>query len=188
MIHWVRSDPDAPALNDDDHNGIPDYVDDVCAAADRAFLYYAQHGFKPPLPDTHRGDARPDIYIVHYASRVEGGFGLTFAPSAAQGGTFVVINNDLDRDPKKVAGGVRTTVAHEPFHVIQYSYTPKGDMPDCVEGSATAMELNVYPDIDDVSTDQYIDLWLHESSRPPYDDRFQCDFVRAIPASARLKS
>jgi hypothetical protein len=176
VIHWVRSGPDAPALNDDDRNGIPDYVDDVRVAADRALLYYAQHGFKAPLPDTDGSDSRPDIYIVHYSSRVEGGFGLTFAPSFAQGGTFVVINNDLDRDPKQVAGGVRTTVAHELFHVVQYSYTPKGDMPDWVaEGSATAMELNVYPDIDDVSTDQYIDEWLHETSRPLYDDRFQCD-------------
>jgi len=69
-----------------------------------------------------------------------------------------------------------TTVAHEFFHVIQYSYTPKGGMPDWVaEGSATAMALNVYPDTDDVATDQYVDRWLHESSRPLYDDRFQSD-------------
>ena len=175
VIHYVTSGPDAPPLNDDNKNGIPDYVDEVRQAADTALAFYARNGFKAPTLDSDGSDARPDVYIVHYSSRVEGGFGLTFAPASAEGGTFVIINNDLDRDPKKVEGGLRTTVAHELFHVIQYSYTPDG-MPDWVaEGSATAMAANVFPDLDDVASDAYVDQWLHETARPLYDDRFNCD-------------
>ena len=175
VVHYVRSGIDAPPLNDDNRNGVPDYVDEVKQAADGALAYYARLGFKAPLADTDGSDSRPDIYIVHFSSRVEGIYGITFPPAGAEGGTFVIINSDLDRDPKQVEGGLRTTVAHELFHVVQFSYTPRG-MPSWVaEGSATAMEANVFPDLDDVTTDTYVDRWLDQTDRPLFDERFNCD-------------
>ena len=36
VVHYVTSGPDAPPLNDDDHDGYPDYVELVSQAADTA--------------------------------------------------------------------------------------------------------------------------------------------------------
>ena len=51
VVHYVTTGPDAPALNDDNGDGYPDYVEQVAAAADVALAYYQQHGFKVPLAD-----------------------------------------------------------------------------------------------------------------------------------------
>lgn len=175
VVHWVTVGPDAPPLNDDDHNGIPDYVQDVRRAADESFAFYAAHAFKPPLPDTLGGDAKPDIYIKHFA-RTGGLLGLTFPQTVAHGGTFVIVGNDLDRDLEKVVGGLKTTVAHELFHVIQFSYVPNGEMPQWVaEGSASGMSVAVYPSIQDTVIQDYLDTWLRQTWRPLYDNRFSCD-------------
>src|SRR5438046_5521854 len=51
VIHYVTSGPEAPPLNDDDHDGYPDYVEQVSQAADTALAYYQQYGLKLPRPD-----------------------------------------------------------------------------------------------------------------------------------------
>src|SRR5437868_2572456 len=51
VVHYVRRGPDAPPLNDDDHNGVPDYVTAAVRAGDKAILRYGRLGFKAPLRD-----------------------------------------------------------------------------------------------------------------------------------------
>jgi hypothetical protein len=43
VVHCVTVGLDAPPLNDDNHNGVADYVEQVGAAADAAFAYYSAH-------------------------------------------------------------------------------------------------------------------------------------------------
>jgi hypothetical protein len=175
VIHWVELGVDAPPLNDDDRNDLPDYVEEVADAAETSFTYFATHGFIAPRPDTAGSDSKPDIYIKHF-QRTQGLYGVTFAWTHAEGGTFVIVGNDLDRDPQKAVGGLKPTVAHELFHVIQYSYVPNGEIPAWVaEGSASALSIEVYPDIEDVVDQDYLDLWLRQTWRPLYDNRFKCD-------------
>ena len=40
VVHWVARGSYAPALNDDDGNGVPDYVEQVASAADAALDFY----------------------------------------------------------------------------------------------------------------------------------------------------
>jgi hypothetical protein len=175
VIHWVQTGPDAPPLNDDNGNRLPDYIDEIRAAADKSLAFYAAKRFKTPLPDTLGGDAKPDIYVRHF-ERTEGIFGVAFPHAIAAGGSFLIVGNDLDRNPERAVGGLGTTVAHELFHLVQFAYTPDGAMPRWIaEGTASAMELNVYPQIEDVATTDFLDLWLDETTRPLYDERFGCD-------------
>ena len=52
-------------------------------------------------------------------------------------------------------------IAHELFHVIQFSYLPSGAIPRWVaEGSASGMALAVYPSPFDLVTSTYLDRWL----------------------------
>ena len=46
VVHYVTLGIDAPPLNDDDSDGVPDYVERVGDAADRALAYYESRGFR----------------------------------------------------------------------------------------------------------------------------------------------
>ena len=121
VVHYVTTGPDAPPLNDDNDNGYPDYVEQVSLTADTALLYYERHGFKLPLADTAGPDTKPDIYIDDLPAGV---FGLTL-PQTAEGGTFVIVSPRLD-SRQKTLGSLPITVAHELFHVVQFSYIASG--------------------------------------------------------------
>jgi len=174
VVHYVTSGLDAPPLNDDDGSGVPDYVEQVAAAADTALAYYAARGYKLPLPDSGGSDARPDVYLSHFDHPDL--YGVAIAPVAGAGGSFVVLSSRLDQSPKLARGSLAGTAAHELFHVVQYAYVPDGTMPDWVaEGTASALALSVFPKIADLVAVEYLDLWLREPWRSLYDQRFSCD-------------
>ena len=174
VVHYVTTGLDAPPLNDDNANGVPDYVEEAGAAADTAFAYYAARGFRAPLADGAGPNTLPDIYIKHFHNPDL--FGLTYAPFRAQGGSFVIISSHLDQSPGLARGSLAGTVAHELFHVVQYAYVPRGQMPAWVaEGSAEAMSLLVEPKIEDLVSIDYMDQWLAQPWRPLFDERFYCD-------------
>jgi hypothetical protein len=170
IVHYVTTGPAAPPLNDDDESGYPDYVEQVGSAADTALLYYQRHGFKLPLADAAGPDSKPDIYIDNLPAGV---FGLTF-PETAEGGTFVLVSPRLD-PRQRTLGSLQITVAHELFHVIQFSYVTSGRLPLwAAEGSATALSMLVFPQLEDVAMDNYLDAWLSQPWLPLYDERFGC--------------
>ena len=163
VVHYVGVGIDAPPLNDDDSDGIPDYVERVGSAADFAVDYYEQRGFAAILPDQAGPDSRPDIYL---SRMTPGYFGVAFPAVQAQGGAFVVVSNALDPSPERSLGSLYGTVAHELFHLVQFSYfssTEDPVIPDWVlEGSAMAMESRVYAQLDDIVSSLQLRRWLDE--------------------------
>lgn len=173
-VHYVMTGLDAPPLNDDNHDGIPDYVQEIGTAADAALGYYAAHKFLGVPADSAGPDTKTDIYVKHFKDPDL--YGLTINPQHAQGGTFVILSSHLDMSPKLARGSVSVTVAHELFHVVQFGYVPRGGMPDWVaEGSATAVSLLADPKINDLTYVDYFDEWLAQPWRPLYDERSYCD-------------
>src|SRR5262249_45677928 len=151
VVHYVTVGIDAPPLNDDDADAVPDYVERVGAAADTAIAYYQRRGFASILSDQAGPDGRPDIYVSRFAP---GWFGVSFPAAQAQGGGFVVVSNALDPSPGRSLGSLYGTVAHELFHLVQFSsFGPTRDpaIPGwALEGQAAAMEIRVYPELDDI--------------------------------------
>ena len=172
IVHYVTSGPQAPPLMDADGNGFPDYVEQVGAAANIALLYYERHGFKLPLPDTAGPDTKPDIYID---TLPKGLLGFTLKQAHAEGGTFVVVSPNLDTSATKPNGGLDITVAHELFHLIQFSYVTSDKVPTwALEGSASAMSMLVFPQAKDQLMTNYLDAWLKTPWLPLYDERGSC--------------
>ena len=170
VVHYVTTGTAAPPLNDDDDTGYPDYVEQVGAAADTALLYYERHGFKLPLPDAGGPDSKPDIYIDGLPAGV---FGLTF-PETAEGGSFVLVSPRLD-PRQRTFGSLRITVAHELFHVVQFSYVASGRLPLwAAEGSATALSMLVFPQVEDLAMENFLSGWLSQPWLPLYDERSGC--------------
>jgi hypothetical protein len=172
VVHYVTTGLAAPPLNDDDDSGYPDYVEQVSRAADTALAYYERYGFKSPRPDTAGPSPKPDIYIDELPA---GTFGLTFAETVGEGGTFVLVSPRLDPSEPQALGSLRATVAHELAHVIQFSYVVSGNLPRwAAEGSAVALSMLVFPQVKDLVAADYLDAWLGTPWLPLYDERLSC--------------
>jgi len=173
VVHYARTGPDHPRfMKDDDHDNVPNYVEKLAAAANKAWLWYAHNGFKAPLPDSAGPDPKLDIYVK---ALPQGVYGETIPTPHAQGGAFIVVDNQLDEAHLAVHGSLQQTVAHELFHAWQLSYVPDGRIPAwAAEGSAAAMETYVYPQILDASTLLYVDAWLNQPWRSLYDQSQGC--------------
>jgi len=166
VVHYVVLGIDAPPLNDDDDDAVPDYVERVADAADTAITYYERRGFAPILADSGGPDSRPDIYVSRFAP---GSFGVAFPAADAQGGAFVAVSNALDPSSARSLGSVYGTVAHELFHLVQFSYFPPAAEPSipawALEGMAAAMERRVYADLDDIVSSLQMRRWLDAPQR-----------------------
>jgi hypothetical protein len=173
VVHYTRTGPDHPRfMKDDDHDGVPNYIEKLAAAANKAWLWYGHNGFKAPLPDTAGPDAKLDIYVKALPAGV---FGVTLPTTVAQGGSFMMIDNQLDMAHLALHGSLQQTVAHELFHEFQLSYVPDGNIPHwAAEGSAIAMQTYVYPQVVDAATFQYFDAWLNQPWRSLYDEGQGC--------------
>lgn len=172
VVHYVTTGPAAPPLADADGDGYPDYVEQVSADAEKALLYYARHGFKQPLADSGGPDAKPDIYVDTLPARL---FGLTFTQTRAEAGTFVIVSPKLDVRTTKPLGSLSITIAHELFHVIQFSYVASGNLPLwAAEASASALSMLVFPQVQDLAMKDYLDAWLRAPWLPLYDERASC--------------
>ena len=159
-------------MKDDNHNGVPNYIEKLAAAGNKAWLWYAHNGFKGPLPDSAGPDAKLDIYVKALPPGV---FGVTLPTTVAQGGSFMEIDNQLDMAHLAVHGSLQQTVAHELFHEFQLSYVPDGGIPHwAAEGSALAMQTYIYPQVVDAATFSYLDLWLNQPWRSLYDESGGC--------------
>jgi hypothetical protein len=166
VVHYEVLGIDAPPLNDDDSDGVPDYVERVAEAADTAISYYERRGFARILDDAAGPDGRPDIYISRFAP---GYFGIAFPAVDAEGGAFVAVSNALDPSPSRSLGSLYGTVAHELFHLVQFSYFPPTADPQlaewALEGMAAAMESRVYPDQDDIVSSLQLRSWFAAPQR-----------------------
>jgi len=161
VVHYVVLGIDAPPLNDDDHDGVPDYVERVGEAADRSLAYYELRGFHAPLQDAGGPDSRPDLYISRFAP---GTFGVALPAVNADGGAFAVVANNLDPSSERSLASLYGTVAHELFHLVQFSYFGRsGDPaipPWILEGSASGIEARVYPELDDIVSTLQMRRWF----------------------------
>jgi hypothetical protein len=161
VVHYVLTGIDAPPLNDDDHDGVPDYVERVGEAADRSLTYYERRGFRAPLEDVGGPDSRPDLYISRFTP---GTFGVALPAVNADGGAFAVIANNLDPSPEQSLASVYGTVAHELFHLVQFSYFGHSTEPAIptwiLEGSASGIEARVYPQLDDIVSSLQLRRWF----------------------------
>ena len=166
VVHYVVLGIDAPPLNDDDLDAVPDYVERIGEAADRALAYYERRGFHLPRPDAGGPDARPDVYISRFAP---GTLGVAFPSNRAKGGAFVVVANNLDPSAERSFASLQGTVAHELFHLVQFSYFSPAAEPQIatwiLEGTATALESRVNTDLDDIVSTIQLRGWFAGADR-----------------------
>ncbi len=145
-IHAVPQD-------DSNINGVPDYIDELAAAADSSYnLQILTLGYSDPIPS----GSVYDIFVEDM-----GVYGFTTTSSASCGGipasgTCIYVENDFvgfppNDDPDgDQYGAVRVTVAHEFKHAIQFVESGwQGDPNRWLEMDATLYEEVVYDQVND---------------------------------------
>ncbi|MDD4051183.1 MAG: dockerin type I repeat-containing protein [candidate division Zixibacteria bacterium] len=155
-IHYDTTGPEAVPAQDDDLDGIPDYVERTAQYADSSWLSYVVHlGYYPP-PSDHGGggDDRYDIYLLAIS-----GYGATLPESAGDStwsdySSFMLIHRNFygflpNYDPAGDSiGAQKVTCAHELFHAVELAYDRYESL-WWMEACATRMEDIVFPEVDD---------------------------------------
>lgn len=94
------------------------------------------------------GQGQVDVYITDLGKRLYGYASVDPKQEGARRHAYLVLNNDYRGFPSSPLDSMRVTVAHEYNHVLQFGYDTLQD-PWLFEDTATWMEEQVYPDIND---------------------------------------
>ena len=163
-VHYDTEGSDAVDPDDDDGNGIPDYIDLAATVLDSTWaLEVEQLGYNPPPSDNGLGGGDEyDVYVIDLNGVV---YGYTYRgeQSGYTSHSYIEIDNDFtDPGYKQTRGldALRVTIAHEFHHAIQFGYYAKADGCWWQESTATWMEEVAYPHIDDYL--QYLPHFLDE--------------------------
>ena len=157
---WVTQTADAPALVDRNRNRVPDWVDTTRATFRTVWrTEVGRYGYARPLPDTRgapgRNRTKLDVYVADLGAL--GIYGYCTSDDPRRGisrslSAYCAVDDDFSRRQFGGAttgiGALRVTAAHEFFHAIQYAHDSLDDL-WLMEGSATWIEDEVYPGIDD---------------------------------------
>lgn len=86
-----------------------------------------------------------------------------------RGGALFVIANDLEYGEARPEDSLELTVAHELFHIVQDAYFHlRIAYTWFIEGTASAMERLVYPEIREERIERRIAIWLSTIGMPLY--------------------
>ncbi|MDE2810847.1 MAG: hypothetical protein OXN90_20730 [Gemmatimonadota bacterium] len=172
-VHYDSEGRNAVDPDDDDGNGIPDYIDLAAAVLDSTWeLEVEQLGYNPPPSDNGLGGG--DEYDVYIIDLSRGGcLGPVSVYGCAYPGTsgttthshLEIDNNFTDSSYVKTRGldALRVTIAHEFHHAIQFGYYALEAGNWWQESTSTWMEEVAYPHIDDYL--QYLIHFLGEPQR-----------------------
>lgn len=159
-VHYVASTADAPDLLDAvPANGIPDYVEEVSAAAETSYaVENGTLGWPAPISDGDLGGGQglTDIYLVDVGN--EGIFGYaspdSFPEQRCKKKCYAYLVLDQDFAPDEFPGyldptiPLEVTMAHEYNHVLQFGIDAIQDR-WLFESTATWAEEKVFPNDND---------------------------------------
>lgn len=144
-------------------DGVPDYIFEAALAAEYAYRILKDTlGFDPPPPDDPAAK-ETDIYVMNLGGSAyaytynENEVDSTSRP--ADWTAYTTIDNDYSEMGYHTRGldGMRVTIAHEYFHVVQlgYNWHWENDLPGSdgdtyfLEWSSTWFEERAYPEVND---------------------------------------
>ncbi len=158
-IHYTTTGQDAVPAADEDASGVPDYVETVAAAMERAWqVQVDQLGWTaPPLAP---GETRYRVYLLNFLY-----FGVTCvetligdnpnSPGRVERSAAIshmALENDYAGFGGDPLAFIRVTAAHEFNHALQFGYDASEDPIAAAwlyEGVATWVEDEVFDDIND---------------------------------------
>ena len=162
VVHYVVLGIDAPPLNDDDHDGVPDYVERVGEAADRSLTYYERRGFHAAARRRRRsGFPTRSLHLAVRTGHVRGR-----APCGQRRRRRVRRHREQPRperraQPARASTGPSRTSSSTSFSSRTSGAWPSRTIPTWIlEGSASGIEARVYPELDDIVSSLQMRRWF----------------------------
>ncbi|MBL93534.1 MAG: hypothetical protein CMH56_17170 [Myxococcales bacterium] len=169
-VHYSESGPNVTVLDDNDQDGVPDFVQNLGDIAEMVLeTFHQELGFFMPIADDtlyieNGGSSAFDFYLVDFDGAGDGHFGMDgcFQDSPACIGHMVIENDFAGYGYSSLYTALEVVVSHELFHAVQAAY--RGDLPIWVsEGTAVWAEKQYDPDSYDFLA--WASNYLEETSR-----------------------
>jgi len=161
-VHYnvVGSDAVHNVSQDDNLNGVPDYVDSAASVFDNVWdTEVGVLGYNSPLNDPLQVyiDDLPNLFGYTALQNCQG------SPLVCE--SFIVIDNDYDPGVYGIPWihGLQVTAAHELFHSIQFGYDAS-EAAWLREATAVWVEDEVYDDVNDYL--RYVRPWFNDTDVP----------------------
>lgn len=150
-IHYATTGGHQVSPDDNNKNGIPDYVERAAESFDTSHhIIVNELGFQAPPADSNGAGKEFDIYLVSLNRT----YGITWLESGVPGRTnayscYIEVDNDFAGFATPPLGALQVTSAHEYFHVVQVGYRYRDDDVFFMEMCSTWMEDYAYPSVND---------------------------------------
>lgn len=176
-FHFTLEGRDSVSPDDNDKDGVPDYINMIAEAFNRAAEnHITQTGFThPPTDSWYADNGESDAYDIYVFELGPSLFGYTQMEYEADNGSgnnefsaaeeinaatsYIAMRNNYQNFPLNEQESVQVTAAHELFHAIQFGYDG-WEAIWMLEASAVWIEDEVFDDIND--NYQYLKDWLDE--------------------------
>ena len=181
-FHYTTAGYDAVETFSTNGDGVPDFIYEAAKAAEYAYrILIDTLGFDPPPVDDYTS-TETDIYVLNFGGSV---YAYTYPEnkvSTTSRSDDWTAYMEIDNDYKELSyttngiNGLRVTIAHEFFHVVQlgYNWFINNNLPGSVDGdtyflewSSTWFEERAYPEINDYI--QYLGSFFNNPIKSIWD-------------------
>ena len=146
-VHYSSIGSNSVLADDDDENGIPDYVERVAQTTLEAWQFFEDTGFRSPVRedvlfsqfDNLGGSDSFDVYLVDFGGNSDGHLGIDTCGDGFCSGYLVIENDFSGYGYPSIEIATRVLVSHELFHAVQNAYRVSFS-PWMSEGMATWAE------------------------------------------------
>lgn len=129
-VHFSISGSNLVLEDDEDDNGVPDYVENVAETTLEAWSFYEGMGFRIPVRedvlysdfDDLGGSNSFDVYLVDFNGSADGHLGLDGCGDGFCSGYLVIENDFQGYGYSSIETATRVLVSHELFHAVQAAY------------------------------------------------------------------
>ncbi len=158
-FHYDKTGSDAVSPTDANNNNVPDYVEFMASEFENVYTKEIQ-GLGYSIPPSDGNEGGNNLYDVYISDIQQGVYGFvspenivgdnpnsTASETKASTSWMAMRNNYEDFGLEDDA--LKVTAAHEFFHAIQMGYDSESPSAFAFEGTASWMEEEIYPRIDD---------------------------------------
>lgn len=153
-VHYAVSGPSTALLDDEDDNGVPDFVEEVAFHVLASLDTFEAAGFRRPLSEADvglgplGGSEAFDVYLVDFGGGSDGAFRVDGCSGGVCAGHLLIENDFRGYSYGSTDEAARTLASHELFHAVQAAYAQ--DLPVWVsEGTAVWAQRLYDPESDD---------------------------------------
>jgi len=150
-IHYTTTGTNKVSSEDEDKNGIPDYVELAAQCFDHSHSIIVDSlGYNSPPPDSSGNGKEYDVYLINLGRT----YGSTWFPDPVPGKknglwSYIEVDNDFLGFPTLPLQALMVTCAHEYFHAVHVGYHYRDEDVFFMEMCSTWMEDFIYDQVND---------------------------------------